>query len=220
MRYKIKRFRSDNGRGGYDYKTFRYVLAARGTTYESCPLYAHNQNGVAESTIRTITENAQAMTIHSEAPIQFWRAAVITAVYLHQRSPNKGLKKIDRDGHKAAYKTPYKMLDGFCNPTDNADRNEISYHTSIYNLCQFECYASRLIPEVQHCQGKLGPCSKPCMMIGYTHHSKMLWRIWDPEFLKVNTQSEVVFDKQRNAHMSCQHESNEIDIFGLPEDKE
>jgi hypothetical protein len=38
----------------------------------------------------------------------------------------------------------------------------------------------------------------------------------------VKAQSEVVFDEESNAHMSCQHESNEIDtdMFGLPEDKE
>jgi hypothetical protein len=58
------------------------------------------------------------------------------------------------------------------------------------------------------------------MMVGYTHDSKSLWRIWDPEFQRVKTQSEVVFDEERNAHMSCQHGSNEIDMFGLPEDEE
>jgi len=57
-------------------------------------------------------------------------------------------------------------------------------------------------------------------MVAYTHDSKTLWRIWDPEFQEVKAQSEVVFDKERNAHMSCQHGSNEIDIFGLPEDEE
>jgi len=58
------------------------------------------------------------------------------------------------------------------------------------------------------------------MMVGYAHDSKKLWRIWDPEFQRVKAQSEVVFDKERNAHMSCQHGSNEIDMFGLPEDEE
>jgi len=60
------------------------------------------------------------------------------------------------------------------------------------------------------------------MTVGDTHNSMTLWRIWDPEFQKVKTQSEVVFDAERNAHMSCKHESNEIDnnMFGLPRDKE
>jgi hypothetical protein len=58
-----------------------------------------------------------------------------------------------------------------------------------------------------------GPRLKPCMMVGYTHDSKSLWRIWDPEFQRVKTQSEVVFDEERNADMSCPHGSNEIDML-------
>jgi len=58
------------------------------------------------------------------------------------------------------------------------------------------------------------------MIVGHTHHSKILWRIWDTKFQKVKVQSEVVFHKERNAHLSSQHESNEIDIPGLPEDEE
>jgi hypothetical protein len=48
----------------------------------------------------------------------------------------------------------------------------------------------------------------------------MLWRLWDPEFQRVNTQSEVVFDGERNAYILCQQTSNEMDLFGLPEDEE
>ena len=48
MGYEIKRFRSDNGRGEYGNMTFRYVVPARGPTYEPCPPYAHHKNGVAK----------------------------------------------------------------------------------------------------------------------------------------------------------------------------
>jgi len=58
------------------------------------------------------------------------------------------------------------------------------------------------------------------MTVGYTHDSKMLWRLWAPKFQRIKAQSEVVFNEEWNAHMSCQHESNEIDIFELPEDEE
>jgi len=47
----------------------------------------------------------------------------------------------------------------------------------------------------------------------------MLWKLWDPEFQRVKAQAEVVFNKEKNAHMLCQHGSNEIDMFGLPEDE-
>jgi len=59
-------------------------------------------------------------------------------------------------------------------------------------------------------------------MTGYTHNSKTLWRVWDPEFQKMEALSDVIFDKERNAHMSCLHGSNETntDMFGLPGDGE
>jgi len=221
MRYEIKRFRCDNGQGEYDIKTFRYVLATRGTTYEPCPPYADDKNRVAERMICTITEMARVMMIDSQAPTQVWEEAVNTAVYLHQRSPSEGLKRNDHDGYQAPYEMPYEMLHPFGKLTHDAEGNKISYQASVHNLRRFGCYASRLIPAVQR-RGKFGLRSKPCMMVGYTHDSKTLWRIWDPEFQKVKAQSEVVFGEERNVHMSCLHESNEIDtdMFGLPEDKE
>jgi len=170
--------------------------------------------------IRTVTEKARAMMIDSQAPVQFWGEAVNTAVYLHQRLPNEGLeRKNHRDGCQAPYKTPYEMVHGFGKPTYNSDGNEILYQSTLHNVRQFRCYASRLIPKVQ-LWGKFGSRSKPCMMVGYTHDSKMLWRLWDPEFQRVKTQLEVVFNEQRNAHILCQHGSNEIDMFELPEDEE
>jgi len=170
--------------------------------------------------IRTITEKALAIMIDSQVPIQFWGEAVNTSVYLHQRLPNKRLKRRhDRDGYQALYETPHEMLHGFGKPTHDADSNDISYRASLHNLRRFGCYSSRLIPEVQRPQGKFGPTSKPCMMVGYMHDSQTLWRIWDPEFQKVKAQSEVVLDKERNALRSCQPGSNEIDIFGLLEDE-
>jgi len=58
------------------------------------------------------------------------------------------------------------------------------------------------------------------MVVGYTHDSKTLWRLWDPKFQRVKTQLEVVFDKEWNAHTSCQHGSNVINKFGFPEDED
>jgi hypothetical protein len=157
MRYEIKRFQCDNGRGEYDNKPWRFVLAACGTTYETCPPYAHHKNGIAERMIRTITEKSRAMMIDSQASIQLWGEAVNTAVYLHQRSPNEGLKrKNDRDGYQAPYETPYEMLHGFVKHTHDANGNKISYQAHLHNLRRFGCYASRLIPEVQ-CRDKFGP---------------------------------------------------------------
>jgi len=135
MGYEVKWFRCNNGRGEYDNKTFRLVLAARGTTYERCPPYAHHNNGVAEHMIQTMTEKAQSMMIDSQAPLLFWGEAVNTAVYLHQRTPNEGLMtRDDRDGYQAPYPTSYEMLQAFSKPSQDNDGNEIWYKAPLHHV--------------------------------------------------------------------------------------
>jgi hypothetical protein len=150
--------------------------------------------------IQAITAKARSMMIDSQAPLVFWGEAVNTAVYLHQRTPNKGVtKRDDRDGYQAPYPTPYEMLQAFGKPTQDTDGNEISYKAPLHHIRQLDCYASRLIPVPQR-HGKVSPRYKPCMMVGYVHDSTTLWTIWDPPFRVVGSQSDVIFDKERNAH--------------------
>jgi len=208
--YNIKRFRCDNGRGEFDNRLFRQLLATRGTALEFCPPYAHHKNGVAERMIRTITEKARAMILDSQGPLEFWGEAINTAVYLHQRLPNEGLtKRDDCDGYKAPYETPYEMLHSYGKPEydkplpDDPTRMKISYRAPLHHLRRFGCYVSRLIPEKQRTDKKLGARSKACMMVGYVHDSTTLWRIWDPEHNTVKAQSDVIFDEDRNAYISC-----------------
>jgi len=178
--YNIKRFRCDNGRGEYDNRLFRMLLATRGTALEFCPPYAHHKNGVAERMIHTITEKARAMILDSQAPLEFWGEAINTAVYLHQCLPNEGLtKRDDRDGYKALYETPYEMLHSYGKPEydkppDDSTRIKISYKAPLHHLRRFGCYVSRLIPEKQRTDKKLGARSKACMMVGYVHDSTTL----------------------------------------------
>jgi len=115
--YKIKFFRCDNGRGEFENQPFQILFATHGTALKLCPPYAHHKNGVTERMIHTITEKAKAMILDSQAPLEFWGEAINNAVYLHQRLPNKGLTKRDnRDGYKAPYETPYKMLHSYGKP--------------------------------------------------------------------------------------------------------
>ena len=213
--FNIKRFRCDNGRGEYDNNLFRSILVASGVTFEPCPPYAHHKNGLAERMIQTITEKARAMMLDSQAPIGFWGEAVNTAVYLHQRTPNEGLRR-----EKRQYLTPYEMLHAHGKPISDSDGNEISYKAPLHHLRRFGCYVSRRIPEPQRTDSKMGARSKPgCMMVGYVHNSTTLWRIWDPEFKAVKSQSEVIFNEERNAYSSepCPQagKNHEEDMFSL-----
>ena len=56
-------------------------------------------------------------------------------------------------------------------------------------------------------------------MVSYLHDSTTLWRIWDPAFRVVRSQSDVIFDEERNAHASCLH-GDQTDIFELAEETE
>jgi len=219
MGHQVKRFQCDNGRGEYQNNTFRQVLPARGTPYEPCPPYAHGENGVAECMIQTVTEKARSMMIDSQAPPVFWGEVVNTTVYLHQRTPNERLtKRGDRDGYQAPYSTPYEILQAFGKPSDNTEGNEISYKAPLHHLRRFGCYANGLISELQR-HGQFGPRSKQCMMVGYVHDSTTLWRIWHPAFQVVRSQSDVIYDEERNAHSSCLHGDHTV-IFELPEETE
>jgi hypothetical protein len=109
------------------------------------------------------------------------------------------------------------MLHAFSKPAHDEAGSKISYKAPLHHLGRFGCYVSKLIPEAQR-RSKFGPRFKPCMMVGYTHDSSTLWRIWDPNFQVVQAQSEVIFDEEWNAYVSCTTDG--IDIFGLPEDAE
>jgi len=82
MGYEVKLFLWDNGRGAYDSKTFRLVFAAHGTTYQPCPPYAHQQDGVAKSMIQTTAEKARSNMNDSQAPFVIWREALNATDYL------------------------------------------------------------------------------------------------------------------------------------------
>ena len=55
-------------------------------------------------------------------------------------------------------------------------------------------------------------------MVGYVHDSTTTWKVWNPEFNAVRTQSDVIFDEERNAHISCP-EPEEADPLGLPQEE-
>jgi len=154
------------------------------------------------------------MMLDSQAPKQFWAEAIRTASYLHARTPSRAL-----DG-----KSPYEMLrrhrrlqrhltDVDAVADRNAkqcltDVNANTDHTEddkpkLHHLRRFGCLAYRRIPKEQRIDTKMGARSKPCMMLGYVHNTTKIWRIWDPEQRKVVNCSDVEFDENQTAHISC-----------------
>jgi hypothetical protein len=199
--YEIKRFRCDNGKGEYDNNLFRSILRLGGITFEPSPPYAQHKNGVSERTIGAITEKARAMIVDSQVPHEFWGEAVMTATYLHRRTPHRFLNG----------KSPHEVLNGY-------NVNPAPPPAPIHHLRRFGCRAYRLIPEEQRSDKKLGERSKMCMMVGYVHHTTKLWKLYDPEFKKVMHCSDVEFDEDVNCYVSCPTTMDDgIDPFGLPQ---
>ena len=85
----------------------------------------------------------------------------------------------------------------------------------LHHLRRFGCFAYRQISKELRIDIKMGVRSKPCMMLGYVHNTTKIWRLWDPEQRKVVNCSDVEFDVNQTAHISCI--DNENDALGLPE---
>lgn len=86
----IKVLRSDNG-AEYCNKFFSSYLSKEGIIHQTTVPYCPQQNGVAERVNRTVFEKARAMLFDSGLPIEYWGEAVMTAIYLKNRSPTKAL---------------------------------------------------------------------------------------------------------------------------------
>jgi hypothetical protein len=110
------------------------------------------------------------------------------------------------------------MLHASRKPSHKNDVNRISYKAPLHHLRRLGCYASRLIPEPQR-HGKFTPRPKPCVLVGYVHDLTRLWRICDPSFRVVRSQLDVIFDEERNAHLSFLH-GDKTNIFDLPDETE
>jgi len=211
LRYKLRRFRCDNGRGQYVNNLFRAILQTEGISFEPLPPYTQHKNGVSERMIETITEKARALMIESQAPIQFWGKAVNTASYLRQRTPSAALNG----------KTPYEVRNRYGKPEKDENGKPIDFKASLHHLRRFGCYVYKRIPKEQRIDSKIGTRSKLAMMVGYVHDSTTLCRVYNFHHQKVVQWSDAVFDEERNAHMSCSMAPNEKeeteDPFGLPE---
>ncbi|KAE9045316.1 Retrovirus-related Pol polyprotein from transposon TNT 1-94 [Phytophthora rubi] len=96
----LKVVRTDGG-GEFQTPDFRSLVAEQGLLHQHTVPYRSSQNGVAERTIRTVTEMACAMLIDSKLPHYLWEDALRHAAYIRNRVPKKG-----------ATKTPHERLTG------------------------------------------------------------------------------------------------------------
>lgn len=86
----IKILRTDNGTE-YCNSNLSNFLTKEGIIHQTTVRFCPEQNGVAERVNRTIFEKARAMLQESCLCDRFWGEAVITAIYLKNRSPTSAL---------------------------------------------------------------------------------------------------------------------------------
>lgn len=87
---RIKVLRTDQGTE-YCNKTLSDYLKKAGIIHQTTCPYSPSQNGVSERANRTIFEKARAMLQDSQLPDRYWGEAVMTAIYLKNRSPTSAL---------------------------------------------------------------------------------------------------------------------------------
>ena len=167
---KLKTLRTDNG-GEYVSSEFKNFCSQKGIARQYTTPYTPAQNGVAERMNRTIQERVTSMLSTAHLPQEFWGEAVMTAIYIINRSPSTPLH----------FKIPSELWSG---KKPNYDRLRV-----------FGCEAYSHVPkELRH---KLDPKSHKCIFIGYGVDGEMGYRLWHPESHKVIRSSQVIFHESK-----------------------
>lgn len=163
----IKIFRSDGG-GEYCNDNFSKYLQQQGIIHQKSIPYSPSQNGVSERLNRTLLEKTRCMLKGAALCGRYWGEAVMTAIYLKNRSPTAALSG----------RTPEEVWSGS--------------KPDLAHLRVFGCIAYSLVPEQK--RRKLDPKSKRYLFVGYSDTSKG-YRLLDPstEPKKVILSRNVVF---------------------------
>ena len=126
--------------------------AQHGINHRRTAPYTSAQNGRAERLHRTLLGKAHAMLLSCKAPAEFWDEFCATAAYLTNLTATTSLQG----------RTPFELWFG--------------RKPSLSHLREIGCCAFALIPTTVP---KSFAHSRPCVLIGYSPHSKA-YRLWDP----------------------------------------
>lgn len=131
--------------------------------------YTPQQNGLAERMNRTIIEKARCILLESNLEKDMWTEAVMTAVYLINRSPTRALEG----------KTPAEMWYG--------------EKPNLKKLKVFGSLAYLHVPKELN-PGKFDSRTLMYILVGYCPNG---YRLWNPKENKILFGSDVIFDKSK-----------------------
>jgi len=141
---KLQYLKSDGGKE-FGSRAFEDWLEANGVIHKKSALYNHEQNGLAERGIQTVSQRAMCQLFGADMSEGFWPHAVETVVYLINCSPTSTL----------CDKTPFKAWKG--------------KHPDIKHLCTFgEIGYVHILLETHR---KWMKKSCPCWFLGYIPRS-------------------------------------------------
>jgi hypothetical protein len=157
---------TDNG-GEFTAAEFALYYADEGVQRHYSTPYCPQQNGVVERRNQTVVGMARALLKQRGMPTVFWGEAVVTAVYILNRSPTKALNG----------RTPYEAWHG---------RKPAVSHLRVFDYLTFG-------KELGHIS-KLDDRSTLGVFISYVKGSKA-YRILDSGTQHVRTTCDAVFDE-------------------------
>uniref|UniRef100_A0A8D8G2M5 Copia protein n=2 Tax=Culex pipiens TaxID=7175 RepID=A0A8D8G2M5_CULPI len=161
---KMSRLRCDNG-GEYTGEQVRRFCKQRGIRLEFTVPYTPEQNGVSERLNRTVIEKVRAMMEAKSVPKFLWGEAVITTVYLLNRSPSVAV---------AGDVTPFEAW--------SSRKPDVS-HLRVFGS---ECY----IHVPKQLRKKLDVKSEKVLFVGYASNG---YRVWNGE--KVIVARDAIFNE-------------------------
>ena len=162
---RVKVLRTDN-ETEYVNNEFCSFLSAQGILHQTTCPDTPPQNGVAERKNRHILEVARSLMYAMNVPKFLWSEAVMTAVYLINRTPSRLL----------GWKTPYEMLRGV---------NEFIVPPKVFGCT---CFVRDHRPSV----GKLDPRAVKCIFVGYSSSQKG-YKCWCPTERRLFVSMDVTF---------------------------
>ena len=166
--HKIKILRDDKG-GEYMSIEFDKYLTANGIARQHTVRNSPHQNGVAERFNRTLAEGTISLLSEAKLPQSFWGHAVITTVYVRNRSPTSAL----------GGKVPYTLFYG--------------KKPDVAHLRVFGCTAYVHVQKDQ--RSGLSPHTQKCVFIGYPAGYKG-WMFYNPLTKKTLISDSVTFDER------------------------
>lgn len=171
--------------GGREFFRFTDWATGKGIHIQPSAPYAHEQNGLSESTGNYLIQTARAMIIDAKAPKNLWPEATSTACYIINRMNSPGQKAPvqawrESIGHRLA---------------------DIQHDLSFLRVWYSRAYVN-IPPEKRKKSDKMAPRAWIGHLVGYEGDNGHLYRIYNPRKKTISIHRDVVFFEGEISHDS------------------